>query len=119
MSIQNAPFINFPGATIRGPINPVGGFVYVNQSTLGNSIHQAACIQIQSTAAFTVEVMGPIYAAGGTNPPYSPYPGPGVASGAANEIVLIRGRWQAIRVATAGEVHVMIDTDFRAYGGMG
>lgn len=118
MSIQNAPFVNFPGGTIRGPIAPQGGYVYLNQSTLGNTIHQAACIQIQGTADFLVEVVGPI-AASTNNPPYSPYPGPGASSGSANDIVLIRGRWHDIRVTTTGAVHVMIDTDFRAYGGMG
>lgn len=112
------PFTSFPGATIRGPLAPVGGYVYVNDNTLGNTIQQSACIQIQATAAFAVEVVGPI-GHFELDPPYSPYPGPGVSSAGANEIVLIRGRWQAIRVVTTGNVYVMLDSDLRSYGGMG
>jgi hypothetical protein len=114
---SRVPFTNFPGATVRGPLAPVGGYVYVTDAVLGNTMQQAACIQIQSTAAFTVEVVGPI-GSFLADPPHSPYPGPGPSSGGANEIVLIRGRWQSIRVATTGNVYVMIDTDLRAYGGL-
>lgn len=112
------PFTSFPGATIRGPIAPVGGYAYITDATLGNSIQQAACIQVQATADFAVEVVGPI-GHFELDPPYSAYPGPGPSSASANQIVLIRGRWQAIRVATTGNVYVMIDSDLRSYGGMG
>jgi len=117
MSIQNLPFNNFPGGSVRGPLRPVGGVVIISEGQLGLSIRQAACIQVQATADFSVDVLGPMGVIE-LNAPYSPYPGPGPAAGGANEVVLIRGRWNALRVNTQGDVYVLIDSDFRAYGGV-
>lgn len=30
------PFVNYPGATIRGPLDPVDGYVYTRVATAGN-----------------------------------------------------------------------------------
>ena len=91
--------------------------MYLTEAMLGNTLTQAAAIQVQSTEAFTVEVMGPI-GRFELDPPYSAYPGPGPSSAVANGIVLIRGRWKALRVLTTGQVYVLIDQEFRAYGGV-
>lgn len=118
MSNPTIPFTNFPAASVCR-IEPVSGYAYITEATTGGRSTKAAvaAIQVQSTAPFTVEVVGPI-GSFVADPPYSPYPGPGPASGGANDVVIIRGRWQFLRVATEGTVYVMFDHDFRSNGGM-
>lgn len=110
MAFQNMNFVNFPGGTARGPLSPdANGFVYLNENTMGNGIRQAAAVQVQCTADFVVDVMGPM-GCFMNDAPYVPYPGPQPAAGGPNDVVVIRGRWHSLRVTTAGEVYVLIDT---------
>jgi hypothetical protein len=117
MANPSLPFVNFPAASVC-TIEPVNGYAYITEATTNGRTTKAAiaCIQVQCTAPFTVEVVGPM-GSFMNDPPHSPYPGPGPAAGGANEIVIIRGRWHSLRVATTGTVYVMFDHDFRANGG--
>lgn len=99
-----------------GPIPSNGGYAYINTNTLGVPLSQVSTMQIQCTQPFTVEVIGPMGRVQQAAV-YSPYPGPGAAGGNANEIVIIRGHWQGLRVATQGEVFVGVDGQDTSYGG--
>lgn len=67
---------------------------------------------IQASAAFTVQVMGPL----GVFGPYPQTDSDGVQGGGANDIVVIRGRWEQIKVLlAAGNVAVRGDWVIDAY----
>lgn len=109
---------NNEGLQAFGPFKPDGaGYVHITPNTTNIPLSMVTTMQVQVTQPFTVEVMGPI-ARLTHEVVYSPYPGPGPSSGNANEIVIIRGRWNALRIATTGDVYIGVDEQSNAYGGM-
>ena len=67
---------------------------------------------IQASDTFTVEVLGPL----GTFGPYPEAVSDGTQGGSANGIVVVRGRWEQIKVKiTSGNVAVRGDLVSAAY----
>ncbi len=67
---------------------------------------------IQASAAFTIEVLGPL----GVFGPYPINADNGTQGGGANDVVVVRGRWEQIRVLlTTGDVAVRGDLVTMAY----
>jgi hypothetical protein len=87
------------------------GTVLIRQQLVGWDTMAYGIHVIQCDAVYTVDVEGPsgVYA-----PLPALYAG-GVVGGGANAIVIVRGRWPAIRVTTAGNVSVYGDFVLEAY----
>ena len=104
-----APFLNvFKGALV-GPLSPVDGYVYLTKGVLGWNPETFPAIVVQATGAVTaVEVLG---LDGET---WCAYPGTDATIGS-GEVKILRGRWTAIRLATADDVWVKGDLLDAAY----
>ena len=79
------------------------GKLYLTKGTMGFYLPDWPTILVQADATFTVDfrLMD--------DSPWGPYPGD--SAGAANDILLFRGRWDALRVtaATGTNVYVRLD----------
>lgn len=106
--IPQPPFLNDFGATVEGPLSPVGGVVYLTKAMLEWSPELYPVILIQAEASATVAVLGL------DEETWCPYPGASDTV-AAGEIGVFRGRWKAYKVTTAGDIWVRADTEFNAY----
>lgn len=84
-----------------------GGIMYVDSTLLGFCMTSCTRLIVSSTAAFTVQVEFP----GGA---YEDHPD-GTISGGANDIKIIRGRWNSIKVTTTGDVTVAADFTLGAF----
>lgn len=89
--------ILFPGVSTE---------IILKQQNLGYDPFSMPIHIVQATAAFTVEVLGPL----GVFGPYPQTQSGGVQGAGANGIVIVRGRWEQIKVKlTAGDVAVRGD----------
>ncbi len=86
-----------------GPIAPISGVVYISRDTLGGRDPADYTFVITATANFSVEVEGPqpgVYAA---NPLHT------TNNANADKLLVQRGRWNSLKITTAGNVYIIAD----------
>lgn len=105
------PTLQRNAATADLTFPSVAGSVILRRQLTGVDHFMFGIHIIQASAAFTIEVMGPL----GVFAPYPQTEGTGIQGGGANGIVIVRGRWEQIKVVTTGSVAMRADLVLDAY----
>lgn len=107
------PTIKRNAATFDKVFTGVASEVVLDLQSLGWDPFMFGCHVVQASVAFTVEVLGPL----GVFGPYPVIDSDGTQGAGAGEVLIVRGRWERIKVilGEAGDVGVRADLVLDAY----